>query len=305
MSELEVRVRVPGKVNLALHVGGVDEQGYHELGTVFQAVSVYDDVIARPAPRGVFTLALSGEGEDWLPTDSSNLAIRAARALAEANDVDEGVELLIHKRIPVAGGMAGGSADAAGTLLACSVLWDVAAEPEDLTGLAKALGADVPFALLGGVAIGTGRGDDLVPVLTRGTLHWVFATSHDGLSTPRVFRRFDELSTPRPVTIDDDLLAALAIGDAAAVGRHLTNDLADAAIDLDPRLAGVLEAGRSAGAIGATVSGSGPTCAFLVPDPDTGFTVAHALAAHPDVAATHRASGPVPGAQVSYMPEIA
>lgn len=299
MEEISVAVRVPAKVNLVLHVGDTDESGYHQLGTVFQAVSIYDELVAELAPAGEFSVEITGEGAGELPTDNSNLAIRAARMLAVACQVkDAGVRLRIHKRIPVAGGMAGGSADAAASLLACSVLWDVAAEPEVLVDQAKLLGADVPFALMGGVAIGTDRGDDLVPVLTRGTMHWVFATSFDGMSTPAVFRRFDEMGPGRSTEISTELLAALATGDARTVGRLLANDLHDASIDLDPRLAGVIEAGMAKGALGSVISGSGPTIAFLVATPEDGLRLANSLAAHPDVKATHRAHGPVPGAQL-------
>lgn len=290
---------MPAKVNLVLHVGDTDDRGYHELGTVFQAVSLYDDLVAEPASPGVFSVEVTGEGAESLPLDDSNIAVKAARMLAIACQVPEaGVRLSIRKRIPVAGGMAGGSADAAAALLACSVLWDVAADPEVLVDQAKLLGADVPFALLGGVALGRDRGDDLVPVLTRGRFHWVFATSFGGLSTPAVFQRFDELGSARPTEVSDGLLAALATGDAAELGAHLANDLHDAACDLDPRLAGVIEAGMAAGALGSVISGSGPTIGFLVESADAGLRLSNALVAHPDVRATHRAHGPVPGAQL-------
>lgn len=298
MSE-QIKVRVPAKVNLALLVGGVDADGYHELGTVFHAVSLFDDVTAEAAPPGTFELTMTGLGAEWLPTDDRNLAIRAAKLLASRYRVaDAGVQLTIHKRIPIAGGMAGGSADAAGTLLACSVLWDVDVSPDELGALAAELGADVPFPLLGGVAIGTGRGDQLVPLLTRGRLHWVFATSHGGLSTPTVFRRFDELRPAGSTALPEALLSALATGDTPAIASALVNDLEVAALDLDPALAEVLSAGREAGALGAIVSGSGPTCAFLVASKADGLRVAAALEALPDVGEAHRAWGPVPGAQL-------
>lgn len=293
-----MRVRVPGKVNLALLVGDVDDSGYHELGTVFHAVSLFDDVVAEPAQAGVIELQISGEGANELPTDDRNLAVRAATMLASEYGVRAGVRLSIHKRIPIAGGMAGGSADAAGALLACAVAWDLDAGPDDLSRLGARLGADVPFALLGGVAIGRGRGDQLVPLLTRGKLCWVFATSHGGLSTPAVFRRCDELGPGRSTALPEGLLTALATGDVAGVAAGLTNDLSDAALDLDPSLAEVLDVGKAAGALGAVLSGSGPTCAFLVASENDGLRVADKLGALPQVRAAVRAWGPVPGAQL-------
>lgn len=294
-----VRVRVPAKVNLALRVGGVDEQGYHDLGTVFQAVSLGDEVHAEDAAAGVFKLAFHGEGAAFLPTDDTNLAIRAAKLIARFCGRDDvGVLLVIRKRIPVAGGMAGGSADAAAVLLACNALWDLGLSREDLHPLAAELGSDVPFLLMGGTAIGIGRGVDLTPVMTSATFHWTFALSHAGLSTPSVFKEFDRLSTPRPTDIPVELLEALRAGDPTAVGAALVNDLEEAAISLQPNLARTLSIGRAAGALGAIVSGSGPTCAFLAGSEGHSLELAEALAVSSGVRAVRRAYGPVSGAQV-------
>ena len=294
-----VRVRVPAKVNLALRVGGTDEQGYHRLGTVFQAVSLGDEVVADDAPAGEFRLVFNGEGAGFLPVDDTNLAIKAAKLLAKRfGRTDVGVSLLIRKRIPVAGGMAGGSADAAAVLVACSALWGIDADREELHRLAAELGADVPFLLMGGTAIGTGRGDVLTPIMSSGTFHWTLALSHTGLSTPAVFREFDRLSEPQDTEIPVALLEALRAGDAAAVGASLVNDLERAAISLQPTLARTLELGLAAGALGAIVSGSGPTCAFLAGSDAHSHELAEALAVFSGVRAVRRAFGPVPGAQV-------
>lgn len=294
-----VRVRVPAKVNLALRVGGTDEQGYHRLGTVFQAVSLGDEVVADDAPAGEFRLVFNGEGAGFLPVDDTNLAIKAAKLLAKRFDrTDVGVSLLIRKRIPVAGGMAGGSADAAAVLVACSALWGIDADREELHRLAAELGADVPFLLMGGTAIGTGRGDVLTPIMSSGTFHWTLALSHTGLSTPAVFREFDRLGEPQDTEIPVALLEALRAGDAAAVGASLVNDLERAAISLQPTLARTLELGLAAGALGAIVSGSGPTCAFLAGSDAHSHELAEALAVFSGVRAVRRAFGPVPGAQV-------
>lgn len=294
-----VRVRVPAKVNLALRVGGTDEQGYHRLGTVFQAVSLGDEVVADDAPAGEFRLVFNGEGAGFLPVDDTNLAIKAAKLLATRfGRTDVGVSLLIRKRIPVAGGMAGGSADAAAVLVACSALWGIDADREELHRLAAELGADVPFLLMGGTAIGTGRGNVLTPIMSSGTFHWTLALSHTGLSTPAVFREFDRLSEPQDTEIPVALLEALRAGDAAAVGASLVNDLERAAISLQPTLARTLELGLAAGALGAIVSGSGPTCAFLAGSDAHSHELAEALAVFSGVRAVRRAFGPVPGAQV-------
>lgn len=292
-----VRVLVPGKVNLALLVGDVDAQGYHELGTVFQAVSLGDHIFAERSPE--FSLRNRGEGAAFLPTDDTNLAIRAAKLLAERHGIEEGVRLLIRKRIPVAGGMAGGSADAAGVLVACNALWHLGLSRTTLIDYAAELGADVPFLLLGGTAIGTGRGDVVTPAVTRGVYHWTFALAHGGLSTPAVFREFDRLGGGRPTEIPTDLLAALAAGDVAQVGRLLTNDLTEAAVSLEPALARTLELGREAGALGALVSGSGPTCAFLAGSEGHSQELATKLALSSGVRSVRTAFGPVAGAQVT------
>ncbi len=154
-----VTVRVPAKVNLQLSVGAARPDGFHELATVYQAVGLFDEIVVRPADRPGITLTLSGEGEGELPLDSDNLAYRAVVALAEHVGMDPAVEVHIHKAIPIAGGMAGGSADAAGTLLACDALWRQATPRDELMALAAELGSDVPFSLHGGTAIGTGRGE--------------------------------------------------------------------------------------------------------------------------------------------------
>lgn len=294
-----VRVRVPAKINLALCVGALGDDGYHPLTTVFQAVSLHDELIAQADEPGTITVAMSGEGIEEVAADESNLAVRAARLLAEHHGDDFGVRLSIKKSIPVAGGMAGGSADAAAALLACSVLWDLDVDPEELREYGGALGADVPFALLGGTAIGTGRGDKLVPVLSRGAHHWVLAFADEGLSTPAVYRRFDELS-PNGGSLDmpTELLNALAQGDSVELGRHLRNDLAEAAIDLRPSLQTTIDVGLYCGALGAMVSGSGPTVAFLCRNEEAAVALSTTLGAEGVARGVRRVAGPVAGARL-------
>lgn len=295
----QVRVRVPAKVNLALKVGPVSPEGYHELGTVFQAVSLGDDLTMAHAAAGEFKLHCHGEGAAFLPVDSTNLAVRAAKLFAQRYAiVNAGLEMTIRKRIPVAGGMAGGSADAAAVLVGCNVLWGVGAPREELHQLAAELGSDVPFLLLGGTAIGTGRGEQLAPVMTSGTYHWAFALAHSGLSTPAVFRKFDALAITHSTEVPEALLAALRAGDAPGVGAQLVNDLQAPAIALQPTLAHTLQVGLDAGALGAVVSGSGPTCAFLASSEEHSAELAEALAVFSGVRGVRRAYAPVAGAQV-------
>ncbi len=291
-------VRVPAKVNLQLSVGPVRPDGYHELVTVFHAVNLCDDVRAS---RGEgLSLTMEGEGAEVLPLDDGNLAWRAAVALAEHAGVDPDAALHITKTIPIAGGMAGGSADAAGALLACDLLWNLGTPREELMMLAADLGSDVPFALLGGTAIGTGRGEVLTSVLTNGTFHWVFAMADGGLSTPAVYAECDRMrageSVPEPY-VSDLLMQALRAGDAPLLAGALHNDLQAPAIRLRPALSQVLEVGEEYGALGGIVSGSGPTCAFMARDAEHALDVAVALTASGVCRNVKRAMGPAPGAR--------
>jgi 4-diphosphocytidyl-2-C-methyl-D-erythritol kinase len=293
----DVHVRVPAKINLALSVGPPGADGFHELATVFQAVSLYDDLVASPADD--VTIEVTGTDAARVPADERNLAVRAARLLAARAGVSEGVALRVTKRIPVAGGMAGGSADAAAALLALDRLWDARTPDDELLAMAAELGSDVPFALLGGTAVGRGRGEEVAPALARGTYHWVLAFGHHGLATPAVYRRFDQLSPHPPAPeIPADLMNALRSGDAKLLGAALVNDLQPAALDLQPRLKLVLEAGLEYGALGALVSGSGPTCAFLVDSESAAVDLSVALSADGLCRAVRRATGPVFGARV-------
>ncbi|BAJ30408.1 MULTISPECIES: 4-(cytidine 5'-diphospho)-2-C-methyl-D-erythritol kinase [Kitasatospora] len=304
-----VTVRVPAKVNVQLGVGGVRPDGYHDLANVFFAVALGDQVTATPG-TGV-TLSCDGPDAAAVPLDDSNLAARAARLLAARHGLAEpGVHLHIDKAIPVAGGMAGGSADGAAALLACDALWGLDTPLPVLLELAAELGSDVPFALLGGVALGRGRGELLEPLPVAGTFHWVFAVADGGLSTPAVFRECDRLreesglgssidQVPTP-DADPALLAALADGDPVALAAALANDLQAAAVSLRPSLADTLHAGTEAGALAALVSGSGPTCAFLAKDADAAAHIAAALRASGTCRTAHPTHGPVPGARVVH-----
>jgi len=297
-----VTVRVPAKVNLELAVGPVRADGYHELATVFHAVTLFDHVrVAAAAPGSGIALTISGEGATTLPVDSSNLAAQAVALLARHAGLSPDVAVHLEKGIPVAGGMAGGSADAAGALLACQVLWGLGTSRDDLMPLAAQLGSDVPFALHGGTAIGTGRGEHLTAVLARGELHWVFALAEGGLSTPTVYQQCDVLRGDRrtdPPQVSDMLMHGLRIGDAHTVAGALRNDLQPAAVSLRPGLARVLEAGSELGALAGIVSGSGPTCAFLARDGSHALDIAVALMSAGVCRTVKTAQGPAGGAKV-------
>ena len=302
MPSNSVTVRVPAKVNLQLSVGPREADGFHNLVSVFQAISIFDDVtVSRGAPGSGISISVSGEQTHGVPADASNLAVKAARLMIDRFDIDADLQLEVKKSIPVAGGMAGGSADAAATLVALDALFQLELSREELHRLGSELGSDVPFMISGGTAVGQGRGDQLTAALSRGTYHWVLALSSVGLSTPAVYAECDRMRAEleiAPPQVSDALMQSLLAADAQAVGRSLTNDLQSAACSLRPALSLVLEVGRDYGALGAIVSGSGPTVAFLVADEEAGLDLAVALTASGVVGSVARALGPVAGAKV-------
>ena len=297
--------RAPAKVNVHLGVGPGREDGFHELRTVYLAVSLFDTVTARPAEG--LSLTLSGEGAggaDPVPTDRRNLVWRAAELLARHAGVPADAALDVTKAIPAAAGLAGGSADAAATLVALDALWGTRARRDDLVELAAELGSDVPFSLVGGVALGSGRGERLSPALTRGQTHWALGISRIGLSTPAVYGELDRLRAEERVAVDGDLhgadavLAALRTGSAEDLGAALANDLQAAALSLRPDLRRALRAAEQAGAVAALVSGSGPTVAALAQDAAAAVRLAAALSAEGVFRTVRAVHGPVPGARL-------
>ncbi|MGW3089571.1 4-(cytidine 5'-diphospho)-2-C-methyl-D-erythritol kinase [Streptomyces sp. NPDC001108] len=296
---MSITVRVPAKVNVQLAVGGPRPDGFHDLANVFLAVGLYDEVTATPADA--LRVTCSGPDAAQVPLDATNLAARAAIALAERHGIAPDVHLHIAKDIPVAGGMAGGSADGAAALLACDALWNTGADREELLAICAELGSDVPFSLVGGAALGTGRGEHLTPVEVGGTFHWVFAVADGGLSTPAVYGEFDRLTAgtdvPAP-TASPALLDALRTGDPKALAAAVSNDLQPAALSLRPSLADTLAEGTAAGALAALVSGSGPTTAFLAADEESARQVAAALMASGTCREARTAVSPAPVATV-------
>lgn len=299
-----VHARAPGKLNLALRVGLLQDDGYHDVAIAYQAVSLYDDLWASHAPG--FSIEVDGSVDlSRVPTDGSNLAVRAARLLAARTGYEGGASLRVHKRIPVTGGMGGGSADAAAALVACDALWETGVHRDELLELAAELGSDVPFALLGGTAIGTGRGERLSPALATGTFEWVLVVADFGLSTPEVYAGLDEhrerhhldIAPPRSAPeVDIEVLQALRAGDPAMLAAAMTNDLQAVALRLAPDLADILELGERSGAFAGIVSGSGPTLAFLAADADSAIALQVVLSAAGYTVL--RAHGPVPGARL-------
>jgi 4-diphosphocytidyl-2-C-methyl-D-erythritol kinase len=299
-----VHVRAPGKINVFMKVGALLDDGYHDVATAYQAISLFEEVYARPADD--FSVRFSGPIDTrGLATDGSNLAIKAARLLARVADHRGGVALEIEKHVPIAGGMGGGSADAAATLVACDHLWGTDLSRDELHDLAAELGADVPFALMGGTAVGTGRGDQLSPALAQGTFHWVLALADVGLSTPEVYAELDrhrdrhvhDIAPPvEQPTVDIEVLQALRAGDPHQLAEYLYNDLQAPALHLEPSLAATLETGELQGALAGIVSGSGPTVAFLAADQDAALELQVALSA--SRLTVLRATGPVHGARV-------
>ncbi|MFB2582265.1 4-(cytidine 5'-diphospho)-2-C-methyl-D-erythritol kinase [Herbiconiux sp. P15] len=299
-----VHVRAPGKINVFLKVGAVMDDGYHDVATAYQAVSLYEDVYASLADD--FSVEFGGHIDtSGLETDGSNLAIRAARLLARTTGFRGGVHLRIEKNVPIAGGMGGGSADAAATLLACDALWGTEIGREELLALASGLGADVPFAFTGGTAIGTGRGDQLSPALAKGQFQWVLVLQEHGLSTPEVYRELDRhrerhaqdiFPAQGQPQVESDVLQALRAGDPHMLAESLHNDLQAPSLHLHPGLGSVLELGEANGALAGIVSGSGPTVAFLAADLDGALELQIALSA----ARYHvvRVTGPVAGARI-------
>jgi 4-diphosphocytidyl-2-C-methyl-D-erythritol kinase len=301
-----VKTRASGKVNLQLSVGALGDDGYHPLATVFQAVDLYETVTATTRDDGAITLTM-----DWaphlqdsaspIPLDDTNLAWQAAEAVRGAFGIVDGVDLHILKGVPVAGGMAGGSADAAAALLACAELWDCGASRADLHDLAVGLGADVPFSVLGHTAIGVGRGEQLSPAMTHGEFHWVFAVQHSGLSTPKVFERFDQMVALGEIIatgplVNIEVMEALIAGDPARLGASLSNDLEAAALDLAPGLAVVIGIMREADALGVMVSGSGPTVAGLARSRQHALAMGAMITAAGVADGVVTATGPAPGA---------
>jgi len=297
-----VIARVPAKVNLQLAVGPLGTDGFHEVTTVFQAISLFDDVtVETAAENNGISIQVTGQTSTGVPSDSSNLAVKAATLMIKNYDLPSDINIKLKKEIPVAGGMAGGSADAAGVIVGLDSLFELGLSRDEMEMVGSKIGADVPFSICGGVAIGTGRGDQITPALFKGNYNWVLALSGQGLATPSVYAECDRLreglSISTPV-VSEQLMQALRAGDAKALGKSLSNDLQPAACSLRPALRLVLDVGLDYGALGGIVSGSGPTVAFLVKDDEHAMDLTVALSSSGVISSVVRASGAVAGARI-------
>jgi 4-diphosphocytidyl-2-C-methyl-D-erythritol kinase len=294
-----ISVDVPAKINPHLGVGDPRADGYHALSTVYQAISLHDTVTAERLGEPGIAITISGEGAGTLPTGEANLAHKAAKLVALYAGIEPDVRLHLNKRIPVAGGLAGGSADAAGALIACARLWDVAIGDAELHRLAAGLGSDVPFCLKGGTAIGTGRGEELTPVASAGAWHWVVATTDTQISTPECYKEVDRLREDGIGRFSADVgpIVQAFEGGASAdeLARLLVNDMEAAAVSLRPQLASLMHGGLEEGALAAHVSGSGPTVLFLAHDVKHAVALARRLRMRGGARSVHLARGPVPG----------
>jgi 4-diphosphocytidyl-2-C-methyl-D-erythritol kinase len=292
-------VRVPGKINLQLSVGPLQKDGYHELATVFQSVSLYDELTLTVLDSD--EIFIESDGKSGIPEGKENLAFRAAELMRRRFDIESGIAIKIKKEIPIAGGMAGGSANAGATIVGIDSLFGLGLNRNEMEKLGSEIGADVPFTISGGTAIGTGRGDRITPVLSRGAYHWVLALSSSGLSTPAVYNECDRLREGMDIAaphVSDELLQSLTHGDAKSLGKKLVNDLQPAACSLKPALRLILDVGIDYGALGGIVSGSGPTVAFLAENEEHALDLVVALTSSGVVGNVVRAQGPVPGARV-------
>lgn len=322
MANNSVTVRVPAKINLQLSVGPLRPDGYHDLVTVFHAISLSDEVTVAAAEGDSVTV--TGEGTSQVPAGRDNLALKAVSALRAVTALrgiaipePAGVSVTIRKRIPVAAGLAGGSADAAAALVGCNELWGAGLPQQDLCEIGAGVGSDVAFAIVGGTAVGRGRGERLTQALvSQIRYHWVLAIADGGLATPAVYamldrQRAEDAGRPSPHAanltanvaspapgLSNELMSALRAGDPPRVGKSLANDLQAPAIAMFPALRDTLEAGLELGALGALVSGSGPTCFFLARDASHAADLAAALARAGVCAGVAQASGPASGAAV-------
>jgi 4-diphosphocytidyl-2-C-methyl-D-erythritol kinase len=267
----------PAKVNIYFAVGSFLKDGFHKVASCYQALSLREKVLVESSVH--FSIDFAGDyklqSEASVPKDKSNLVYKAGDELIAlgAKSGAEKVSFLINKSVPIAGGMAGGSADAAASLVALNELNQSGLEDRFQEAASK-LGADVPFSLIGGTAIGLGRGQVLSKIKVETVLHWVMSPSSFGLSTPQVYRKLDVMRINEGVdvahleepAVPEDLIVALQSGDVKSIANLMHNDLEVAAIAIRPELANILDAGRKAGSLRSMVSGSGPTIAHLAKD---------------------------------------
>lgn len=253
-------VKAYAKINLVLDVLGTRDDGYHELETVMQTLELHDTIQLAPAPG----ITLQVEGAE-LPAGPGNLAYRAAFLLRERTGCRKGVVIRLQKRIPLAAGLAGGSADAAAVLRGLNRLWRLDLDEHRLGELAAEIGSDVPFCLRGGTALCRGRGEIVIPLPPLPQTCVVLVKPSFGVGTAEVYRRYDHLAAPRRPDCDT-MLAAVRRSDIAGVAAHLGNALEQVTLGMHPELAVIKEELAATGALGTLMSGSGPTVFGLYAD---------------------------------------
>ena len=274
-------LRLPSfaKVTLGLEVLGTRADGYHELRTIFQTITLHDDLELRPH-ASVIEVRCDHPG---VPTDETNLAHRAAEELRRFAGISRGVTITITKRIPVAGGLGGGSSNAAVALIGLDRLWRLGLGPARLHPLARRLGADVPYFLAGGTALGLGRGDEVYPLLRQVQAHVVVVDPGRPLSTAAVFKRLDQRLTPRENANNIFRFVSSQLDGQSGAFPGLSNDLERAALEEDP---GLEVRGRDIrsilireGAVFASLSGSGAAYFGVVSDAGSAQRARSALVA--------------------------
>lgn len=300
-----------GKINLFFKVGPLQENGYHQVASLYQAVNLPETVIAEVAPD--WEVAVTGNIDashlKGVPTNRNNLVVKAAKAAGAALRFKRVPRLsfTIHKNVPVAGGMGGGSADAAAAILAAESAWGRKLSTAERFSVAAELGADVPFSMLGGSAIGVGTGHELDPIEQRSVLHWILVPNDFGLSTPAVYAELDRLRDMRgdnpkwvpEAQVNQLLVEALRQGAGAEdIAPLLHNDLQEAAVSLRPELQDILDLEERAMALRAIISGSGPTIAMLARDANDAHAIASRLQTFGQQAIV--TTSPAGGAQLVY-----
>lgn len=261
-----IRLRTHAKINLFLRVIGRRPDGYHEIESIFHGVSLSDRIHLRPTGGSDINVVMHSDGPRSEEIElENNLAYLAARSLLERGVTGAGLHIEIDKRIPIAAGLGGGSGNAAGVLIALNELWGAGLGSEDLNAVAASVGSDVPYCLVGGTMLATARGEKLTSLPSPTDLHFVLGISEEPLFTRDVYERWDELGSG-PGEGSASMTLALGTGDPREVGQLLHNDLEAAAFSLRPELEELKKVISSAGALGAAVTGSGPTLFGLASD---------------------------------------
>lgn len=266
---MSITVLARAKINLVLDVLGKRPDGYHEVEMVMQSIELHDCLEFSPGTGGI---SLAVEGGD-VPSGKENLVYRAAELICLHAGIKDGVNIRLKKNIPAAAGLGGGSADAAAALVALNEMWGIGYSLSELMRLGEQLGADVPFCLRGGTALARGKGERLEQLPPCPRFGLVLVKPPFGVSTAAVYRAF----APGPVEKKPDcraMVRALQEGDVAGIVENLANALEPVAFKMHPQIACIKRKLVEAGALGALMSGSGPTVFGLAPDLESAREVA-------------------------------